>query len=90
MTNPGYIDNLVKYFKKNFKKGYPAESLRWALIRQGYSRNLVEKAMEQANKELAQEAPELKEKPKITYEIVDENNNPIIIKRPWWKRLFGL
>ena len=24
------------------------------------------------------------------YEILDENDNPVAIKKPWWKRIFGL
>lgn len=90
MTNPNYVDNLVKYFKKNFKKGYTIESLKWALIRQGYSRVLVDKAIEQANKELALAAPVLKEKPVIKYEVIGENGTPINIKMPWWKRFFRM
>ena len=88
MTSPGYIRNLVDYFIRNLKKGYTAESLRWALIKQGYSKPVVEMAEEQAHKELAQKAPVLKEKPKITYQIIDENDNPIKIKKPWWKKVF--
>jgi hypothetical protein len=56
---------------------------------QGYSRTAVETALEVANKELAEKAPVLKEKPKIRYEIIDEYNRPVQIKKPWWKRLFG-
>jgi hypothetical protein len=90
MTNPEYVNKLVQYFKKNFRKGYTVESLKWALIRQGYSRVLVEKAMEQTTKELALEAPELKDKPLIKYEVIGENDTPIVIKVPWWKRIFGI
>jgi len=82
--------NLADYIKKNLKKGYTVESLRWALINQGYSRVAVEDAIQQANTELAASAPLLKEKPVINYEIIDENDTPIPIKKPWWKRLFGL
>jgi len=90
MANPEYITKLVEYFQKNLKKGYTPESLRWALINQGYSKAVIEKSLEQANKELAQEAPILKEKPRIKYEIIDENDNPIMIRKPWWKRIFEL
>jgi hypothetical protein len=83
-----YKRKLVNYIKKNFKKGYTEESLKWALINQGYSRILVEKAIETANKELAESAPVIKEKPKISYQIVDEYNRPVKVKRPWWKRIF--
>ena len=89
MRESEYIAKLTEYFKKNLKKGYTADSLKWALIGQGYSRTAVEKAMVQSQKELAKEAPVLKEKPQIKYEIVDENNNSIEVKKPWWKRIFG-
>ena len=90
MRETDYIGKLVDYFKTNLKKGYTVESLRWALVGQGYSRTAVERAIEELNKELARKAPILKEEPVIKYEIVDKNNKPIKIKKPWWKRIFGL
>ena len=83
------LRKLTDYFKKNLKKGYTSDSLKWALIGQGYSRTAVEKSVEQANKEFAKEAPILKEKPTIKHEIIDENNMPMN-KGSWWQRLFGL
>jgi hypothetical protein len=80
---------LINYFKKNLTKGYTSDSLRFALMSQGYTRTAVETALEVANKELAEKAPVLKEKPKIKYEIIDQYNKPVQIKKPWWKRLFG-
>ncbi len=80
---------LVNYLKKNLGKGYTLDSLKWALINQGYSRTEVSRAIEEFNKELAKKAPILKEKPVIKYEIIDENNNPVKIKNSWWKRVFG-
>lgn len=82
--------NLVNYFKKNLSKGYTLESLKWALINQGYSKIEIEKSIKKVNLELSKKAPILKEKPEIKYEIFDENNKPIKIKKPWWKGLFGL
>jgi len=79
---------IVEYFKKNLKKGYTIESLRWALIGQGYPRVSVDRAIEELNKDLAKKAPVLKEKPVIKYQIIDENDNPIVIKKSWWKRIF--
>lgn len=76
---------LTEYFKKNFKKGYTEESLKWALVNQGYSRTIIDNALEMAHKELADEAPVLKEKPTISYEVLDENNKPVEVKKPWWK-----
>ncbi len=81
---------LTEYFKKNFKKGYTEESLKWALVNQGYSRTIIDNALEVAHKELAEEAPILREKPVIRYEVLDENDKPVEIKKPWWKRVFGL
>lgn len=84
-----YKRQIIDYFKKNLAKGYTSETLKWAMINQGYSRVVVEEAIEQANKELAEKAPVLKEKPQIKYEIVDEYDRPIEIKKTWWKKLFG-
>ncbi len=83
-----YIDKLKNYVKKNLKKGYTQDSLKWALINQGYTRSIVERAIEDVNSELAEKAPVLKSKPIIRYQIIDENDNPIIIKKPWWKKIF--
>jgi hypothetical protein len=85
-----YKRRLINYFKKNLAKGYTLDSLKFALMSQGYSRAIVESAIAQANKELAEKAPVLKEKPVIKYEIIDEYDKPIIIKKSWWKRLLGL
>ena len=87
MAEIDYRKNLVDYFKKNLAKGYTFESLRWALIKQGYSKTIVEKAIEQVHKEFAEKAPVLKEKPRIKYEIVDENDKPVIIKKSFWKKI---
>ena len=63
-----YINNLVKYIKQNLAKGYTIESLKWALISQGYSRTAIDNAVKLTNEELAKSLPPLKEKPKITIE----------------------
>ncbi len=84
-----YRNKIVEYLRKNLKKGYTIESLRWALIGQGYPRISIERAIEKLNKDLAKKAPILKEKPVIKYEVVDENDNPIVIRKSWWKRIFG-
>lgn len=78
-------NKIIEYLKSNLKKGYTLDSLKWALIRQGYSRTMIEFAIKDLNKELSKQAPVLKEKPKITYEIIDEFDKPIKIKKPWWK-----
>jgi hypothetical protein len=78
--------SLVEYVKKNLKKGYTLDSLKWALIKQGYSRSLVEESLNIANKELSDEAPVLKDRPEIKHEVVEEVHEP---KKSFWKRLFG-
>ena len=81
---------LIDYFKKNLAKKYPIESLKWALINQGYSRTEIAIATDIAHKEIAETAPILREKPKITHQLIGEDNQTIILKKPWWKRWFGL
>ena len=89
MRSEEYKVKLAEYFKKNLKKGYTEDSLRWALVNQGYSRTLIDSALERAHKDLAEEAPILKEKPEIKYEVLDENDKPVEVKKSWWKRMFG-
>ena len=83
-----YRIKLVEYIQKNIKKGYSIESLKWALLNQGYAKVIVENAIKDANKELAKKIPTFKEKPQIKYEIIDENNKPIKIKKPILRRIF--
>ena len=84
-----YKRKIIDYIKKNSKKGYPIQTLKFALINQGYLRPMVEESMEQAVKEMAREAPVLKDKPQIEHEIVVDDN-PLPVKKSWWRRLFGL
>jgi len=63
---------LADYIKKNVSKGYTADSLKYSLIKQGYSRTSVEKAIDIANKQLASQAPKMVEKPVVRFETVDE------------------
>jgi len=81
---------LMDYIQRNLKKSYTLEALKWALIKQGYSRVLVEKAIEDTHQEMAKKAPILRDKPQINYSIVDENDKPVNFKKSWWKKLFGL
>ena len=62
------VEELVDYFKKNLKKGYTKNSLRIALINQGYSKIEIEKAIKKTELDLADSAPILKTKPEIKYE----------------------
>lgn len=90
MGREGQRKSIIEYLRRNIKKGYTIESLKWALIGQGYSRAFVDASIDELNKELARKAPILKEEPVIKYEIIDENNKPVIIKRPWWKKILGV
>ena len=81
-----YIQQLADYLKNNLKKGYTKESLKWALVSQGHSRLEVDKAISLVDAELASEAPVLKTKPVISYEIVEPK---VEEKKSFWKRLFG-
>lgn len=83
-----YKKQIIEYLKKNLSKGYTLESLKIALLRQGYSKSIIERAVEQTNEELAKKAPEFKEKPKIKYEIVDEFDKPVLVKKSFWKKFF--
>ncbi|MBU2104423.1 MAG: hypothetical protein KKF67_01465 [Nanoarchaeota archaeon] len=81
--------DLVMYFKKNLSKGYTLDSLKIALLNQGYPKLAVEQAIKTVNESLAKMAPVFNEKPKIKYAIIDENDKPIAIKKSWWKQVFG-
>lgn len=87
MATGDYKRKLVDYCKRNLSKGYTPETLRWALIGQGYIKTSVENALDQAQKELAEKAPILKDKPVIKYEVLDEHDNPVIIKKSFWKKV---
>jgi len=82
--------DVVEYIKANLKKGYTLDSLKYALISQGYPRSIIDQAINQVNKDLAKQAPILKEKPKILYEVLDENNKSVSSKKSWWRKLLGL
>ena len=90
MKEAEYKRKLVDYLKKNIGKGYNQESLKWALVKQGYSRTMVDAAIREAGKEISREMSVLKEKPVITHEIIGENDQPMGINKSWWKKLFGL
>ncbi len=87
MRKEAYITNLVDYVKKNLKKGYTKESLKWALVNQGHSKIEVEKAMKIVEEQLANEAPILETKPEIKVEIVEPKQPEE--KKSWLKKLFG-
>ena len=74
MSNPvNQNQQLADYIKKNLCKGYTQDSLKYSLMKQGYSRTSVEKGMELANKQLGSSAPKMIEKPIVRYETIDED-----------------
>lgn len=79
------LDDLADYFKSNLKKGYTKESLKWALVNQGYSRMEIEKAIKKAEMDLAASAPILKTKPEIKYEVITD---PKPEKKKRWFEFF--
>jgi hypothetical protein len=88
------IEQLTDYIKNNLVKGYNQDTLRFSLISQGYSKISVEKALENANKEIAETVPEMKEKPRISYRQVIDRNQEIEISSPqkkqgFLKKIFG-
>ena len=85
-----YVAQLSMYIKKNLKKGYTLESLKYALINQGHSRLEVDKAIKKAQEEQSREAPVLETKPTIVYEALDADNVKVEPKGSFWKRLFGI
>ena len=89
---------LINHIKENLKKGYTKETMKYALIKQGYQRVTIERTIEKAEKELAkessQEKTEKKEKPKIRYELYDKDNKIVQVydsskKESWLKRFFN-
>jgi hypothetical protein len=78
----GLVNELVDYIKSNLKKGYTKDSLRWALVNQGYSRMEVDKAIKRVDIELADEAPILKTKPVIEHRIISPKE--VEVKKKWW------
>lgn len=88
MRRLDYKNQLVYYFKKNLEKKYNADTLKFALIDQGYSRVAVEQAYKEATKQMSEKAPLLKEKPQIRYEVYDMQDNPIHIEPlSFWEKI---
>ncbi|MCH7568236.1 MAG: hypothetical protein IIA87_02340 [Nanoarchaeota archaeon] len=85
-----YLGQVVNYIRKNLKKGYTKESLRWALVNQGHSRIEIDKAFKRTEQEMAREAPVLKTKPIIKYEIIEPKiENIKLKKRHFWNKWIG-
>ena len=85
-----YVGELTDYIKKNLKKGYTKESLKWALVNQGHSKLEVEKALRTVEIEMARDAPVLKTKPEITYQVVEPKDAIVEERKPFWKKMLGL
>lgn len=81
-TPKNYIEQLAEYIRSNLKKGYTLESLKISLEHQGYSKISINNAAELVHKQLSKTAPILKEKPEITYTVIEE---PIIVKEQYPK-----
>ncbi len=80
-----YVQKITERVKKNLSKGYKPESLKWALIKQGYTKTEVDKIIRLAQEQLETETPKIEEKPAET-EIIE----PIVEeKKSFWKRIFG-
>jgi len=89
MEGSDYKRKMIDYLRRNLKKGYTEDSLKWALINQGYSKISIEDALRRVHKELAQTAPILKDKPVIKYEVIDQTGKAIEVKKSFWDRFFG-
>ena len=55
-----HVEQLAEYIKKNLKKGYTADALKFSLISQGYSRLSVDNAFALANEQLSKELQPIK------------------------------
>lgn len=95
MRRLDYKHQLVDYFIRNLEsKKYGADSLKFALINQGYSRVAVSQAYNEAVKQIAKKAPVLKEKPVIKHEVYDMDDNLIEMREmgffeKMWNKIKG-
>ena len=87
MAMDNYRIVIVEYLEKNIRKGYTMDSLKWALIGQGYPRASIDRAIEEFNREMAKKAPILREDTKIKHVIEEIEEVPV--KKSFWKTLFG-
>ncbi len=87
MAMDNYRKVIIEYLDKNIKKGYTMESLKWALIGQGYPRASIDRAIDEFNKEMAKKAPILKEEPRMKQSVIEKVEEPV--KKSFWKRIFG-
>lgn len=86
----GYLKEIVDYIKKNLKKGYTKDSLKWALVKQGYPRLEVERAFKKTEEELSRDAPMLKPKEEIKNDVQEmSRGSQVQEKKSFLKKLFG-
>lgn len=85
-----HVQQIADYIKKNLRKGYTLDSLKFSLMNQGYSRISIDKAIEVLHEQLAKEAPIMKEKPQISYKMIPEPSyqEPGFFKR-MIRKIFG-
>ena len=84
-----YLQQIANYIKKNLAKGYTLDSLRFSLQSQGYSRLSIENAIKLANEQLAESAPQMKEKPQITYKVITPDSTYTYEKKKgFFKKIF--
>jgi hypothetical protein len=86
-NNP-IIQRVVEYLTKNLEKGYDLDALKIALMKQGYARSNVQRAIEIIEE---RKSSKLKaEKARISYELYDKDDKILFRdeKKPFWKRLF--
>lgn len=88
MKDTDYRKRLYDYLRKNMAKGYDPESLKWALVSQGYSRNDIDKAINDIKGEIEASKRASEEKPIVKYEVFDANNQQVYPQKPWWKKIF--
>jgi uncharacterized protein Smg (DUF494 family) len=88
VRDTSHLKTIVDYIKKNTGKGYTKDSLKWALINQGYMKIEVEKAFKIAEEEMNRtpiSRPQaIPVQPAPTMQIEPEPE-----KVSFWKRWFG-
>lgn len=87
-------EQLKDHIKANLKKGYTSETLKWALINQGYSKSIIEKVFTEyksERQETPKKAPKFKEKPVIKYKVYDQNNKLVSTEhKSLWRKFLEL
>src|SRR3989344_2115147 len=83
-----HIQQLADHIKRNLRKGYTLDAMRYSLIGQGYSRMSVDQAINLANEQLSMQAPPLREKPQIIHKILDDGTEKIMQpQKSFWQKV---